>query len=217
MVCCWRRVSLCRVQLPEARFGSPLCRDFGAERPSWLGGMAGDWAQKAFAHPILLPLKENPWGLGFARWRAPAKQQGPGIQVQPSPALPYGERRAGGENGLRCFPEPRCLRDVVCCWKRVSLCRMQLPEARFGLSLRRGLGPERPCWLRGHGRGLGEEGLSTPNPACPRRRTCVECDSGAGNPQQSSRAQGAWGSLAPLCPMESAGPGAKTACAAFLS
>ena len=154
--------------------------------------------------------------MGFGHWRPPAKQQGPGSQGQPGPALPYGERRAGGEKGLRCFPEPRRLRDVVCCWKRVSLCRMQLPEARFGLSLRRGLGAERPCWLRGHGRGLGEEGLSTPNPACPRRRTCVECDSGAGNPQQSSRAQGARGSPAPLCPMESGGPGVKRACVDIL-
>ena len=117
---------------------------------------------------------------------------------------------------MRCFPEPRRLRDVVCCWKRVSLCRMQLPEARFGLSLRRGLCPERPCWLRGPGRGLGEEGLSTPNPACPRRRTCVDCDSGAGNPQQSSKAQGARGSPAPLCPMESGGPGVKRACVDIL-
>ena len=117
---------------------------------------------------------------------------------------------------MRCFPEPRRLRDVVCCWKRVSLCRMQLPEARFGLSLGRGLSDDRPCWLRGHGRGLGEEGLSTPNPACPRRRTCVECDSGAGNPQQSSRAQGARGSPAPLCPMESGGPGVKRACVDIL-
>ena len=117
---------------------------------------------------------------------------------------------------MRCFPEPRRLRDVVCCWKRVSLCRMQLPEARFGPSLRRGLGAERPCWLMVHGRGLGEEGLSTPNPACPRRRTCVECDSGAGNPQQSSRAQGARGSPAPLCPMESGGPGVKRACVDIL-
>ena len=105
----------------------------------------------------------------------------------------------------------------MCCPRRVSLCRMQLPEARFGLSLRGCLGAERPCWLRGHGRGLGEEGLSTPNPACPRRRTCVECDSGAGNPQQSSWAQGSMGSPAPHRPMESAGPGGKTACTAFLS
>ena len=117
---------------------------------------------------------------------------------------------------MRCFIDPRRVGAVVCCWKRVSLCRMQLPEAPFGLSLRRGLGAEQPCWLRGHGRGLGEEGLSTPNPACPRRRTCVECDSGAGNPQQSSRAQGARGSPAPLCPMESGGPGVKRACVDIL-
>ena len=45
----------------------------------------------------------------------------------------------------------------------------------------------------------------------------MECDSGAGNPQQSSRAQGSRGSPAQLRPMESAGPGAKKACAAFLS
>ena len=99
---------------------------------------------------------------------------------------------------------------------RVSLCRMQLPEDCFGPSVRRGLGGKRPSWLRGHGRGLGEEGLSTPNPACPRRRTCVECDSGAGNPQQSSKAQGARGSPAPLCPMESGGPGVKRACVDIL-
>ena len=45
----------------------------------------------------------------------------------------------------------------------------------------------------------------------------MECDSGARNPQQSSRAQGARGSPAPLCPLSSRGPGAKMACVAFLS
>ena len=34
-------------------------------------------------------------GSVFGRRKPPAKQQGPGIQGQPSPALPYGERRAG--------------------------------------------------------------------------------------------------------------------------
>ncbi len=105
---------------------------------------------------------------------------------------------------------------MLCCPRSVSLCRMQFPGARYVPWLRRGLGAERPSWLRGHGRGLGEEGLSTPNPACPRRRTCVECDSGAGNPQQSSRAQGARGSPAPLCPMESGGPGVTRACVDIL-
>ena len=99
---------------------------------------------------------------------------------------------------------------------RVSLCRMQHREARFGPSLGRGLGAERPSWLRGHGWGLGAEGLRAPNPASPRRRTRAEWDSGAGDPQQISRAQGARGSPAPLCPMESGGPGVKRACVDIL-
>ena len=87
----------------------------------------------------------------------------------------------------------------------------------FGPSVRRGLGAERPSWLRGHGWGLGAEGLRAPNPASPPRRTPGEGASVAGDPRQSSRAQGAKGSPAPLCPLESRGPGAKTACVAFLS
>ena len=117
---------------------------------------------------------------------------------------------------MRCFTEPRRVGAVVGC-PRLSLCRMHLPEARFGPSVRRGLGAERPSWLRGHGWGLGAEGLRAPNPASPPRRTPGEWVSVAGDPQQSSRAQGARGSPAPLCPLESGGPGAKTACVAFLS
>ena len=105
----------------------------------------------------------------------------------------------------------------MCCPRRVSLCRMQLPEARFDLPLRRGLGTERQSWLRWHGCGLGAEGLRAPNPASPRMRTPVECDLGARNPQQSSRAQGSRGSPAQLRPMESGVPGAKTDSVAFLS
>ena len=118
---------------------------------------------------------------------------------------------------MRCFPEPRRVGAVVGCPRRLSLCTMQLPEARFGPSVPRGLGAERPSWLRGHGCGLGAEGLRAPNPASPPRRTRGEWVSGAGDPEQSSRAQGARGSPDPHRPRESAGPGAKTACAAFLS
>ena len=106
---------------------------------------------------------------------------------------------------------------MVCCPRRVSLCRMQFPEARYVPSLRRGLGTERQSWLRWHGCGLGAEGLRAPNPASPRMRTPVECDLGARNPQQSSRAQGSRGSPAQLRPMESGVPGAKTDSVAFLS
>ena len=78
-------------------------------------------------------------------------QQGPGSQGQPSLALRYGERGAGGENGLCCSLDLRRIGAVVCCRRSVSLCRMQFPEARFGPSVQRGLGAERPSWLKGHG------------------------------------------------------------------
>ena len=90
-------------------------------------------------------------------------------------------------------------------------------RSSFCPSVRRGLGAERPRWLRVHGSGLGAEGLRAPNPASPQRRSRGEWVSGTGDPQQSSRAQGARGSPAPLCPLESGGPGAKTACVAFMS
>ena len=106
---------------------------------------------------------------------------------------------------------------MLCCPRSVSLCRMQFPGARYVPWLRRGLGAERPSWIRGHGRDLGAEGLRAPNPVSPPRSTHGQCDSGAGNPQQSSWAQGSMGSPAPHRPMESAGPGGKTACTAFLS
>ena len=59
------------------------------------GGKAGAMAQKAFANPILLAHEGEPVWSVFGRRKTPAKQQGPGIQGQPSTALPYGERRAG--------------------------------------------------------------------------------------------------------------------------
>ena len=90
-------------------------------------------------------------------------------------------------------------------------------RSSFGAFGARGSHADWPSWHRGHGWDQGAEGLRAPNPASPRRRTRGEWVSGAGDPQQSSRAQGARGSPAPHRPRESAGPGAKTACAAFLS
>ena len=57
--------------------------------------------------------KENTFEVGFRLRTPPAKQQGPGSQGQPRPAVPSGEQRARGENGLRCFPEPRRVGVVV--------------------------------------------------------------------------------------------------------
>ena len=74
-----------------------------------------------------------------------------------------------------------------------------------------------PTWLGGHSRALCAECLRRPNPASPQRRTHWELVSGSGEPQQISRAQGARGSPAPLCPTACGVLGGKTACVAFLS
>ena len=67
------------------------------------GGMAAGWAQKASgAHPCF-PAMENPSGVDFGRRRPPAKQQGPGSQGQPRPALPSGEQRAGAKTAYIAF------------------------------------------------------------------------------------------------------------------
>src|SRR5512135_1759859 len=121
------------------------------------GGMAGAWEQKALARPILLPNEGEPVGSGFRAPETPSKAAGPREPGQPSPGSPYGVGVAGGQNGLRCFLDPRRVGAVVCCPRRVSLCRMQLPEDCFEPSVRRGLGAEWPSWLRGHGWGLGAE------------------------------------------------------------
>ena len=134
-------------------------------------------------------------GSGFRAPETPSNASGPREPGQPSPGSPYGVRGAGGENGLRCFLDPRRVGAVVCCPRRLSLCRMQVPEDCLGPSVRRGLGGESPSWLRGHGWGLGAEGLRAPNPASPRRRNRGEWVSGTGDTQQSSRAQGAGAAL----------------------
>ena len=131
-------------------------------------------------------------GSGFRAPEIPSKAAGPREAGHPSPGSLYGERGSWGENGLRCFLDPRRVGAVVCCPRRVSLCRMQLPEDCLGPSLRQGLGAARPSWLRGYGSGLGAEGLRAPNPASQRRRSCGDWVSDTGDPQQSSRAQGAW-------------------------
>ena len=80
----------------------------GSQRPSLPRGSLLWLGQRRFLHAqSRVPKKENTLGVGFRLRRTPTKQQGPGSQRQPSPALPDGERPAGCENGLRCFTEQR--------------------------------------------------------------------------------------------------------------
>ena len=99
-------------------------------------------------------------GSGFRVPETPSKAAGPREPGAAPPRCALVERRPGGENGLRCFLDPRRVGAVVCCPRRVSLCRMQLPEARLGPSVRRGLGAERPSWLKGHGWGWAQKAFA---------------------------------------------------------
>ena len=56
-------------------------------------------------------------GVGFRLRRTPTKQQGPGSQRQPSPALPDVQWRAGCLNGLRAFLS-KGLVGMVCAARR---------------------------------------------------------------------------------------------------
>ena len=167
--------------------------------------------------PVLIAHEGEPLWIGFRVPETPSKAA---VPREPGEAQPtFALWRAGGRGLKRLALLSRSEARWGCGLlpRRVSLCRMQLPEARFGRSVGRGLGAERPSWLRGHCWAQGSEGLRGPSPACPRRRTRGEWVSGARDPQQSSSAQGARGSPTPLRPMESVGTGAKTACTAFLS
>jgi len=217
VVCCPSRVSLCRMQLSEAHFGQSVRRGLGAEWPSWLRGHGWGLGAGGFRAPNpAFPAKENPWGVRFGLRRPPGKQQGPGIQGQPSPALPNGELKAGAKTACVDFLQ----RGTVRLWfvaqgefpfAECSSQKLVLGRSCHGssaLSGRAGSGGMAGTWA--------QKPFAHPILHSPRRRTRGEWDLGAGDPQQSSRAQGARGGPAPLCPMERGGPGAQTACVDFL-
>ena len=66
-------------------------------------GMAGAWAHKALAHPILLPHEGEPMGCGFRAPETPSKAAGPREPGQPSPGSPYGERGPGAKTACNAF------------------------------------------------------------------------------------------------------------------
>ena len=130
------------------------------------GGIVGVFAQKAFAHPIMLPRKGEYIGCGFQAPETPSKERA----REPEAAQPrFSRRPAAGwvRKWLACFPELRPGGAGVCCPKSVSSpfadCSAQeLGWCRWGdgSSLLRC-----PAGLGGHCRGLGAECLRTPNTA----------------------------------------------------
>ena len=98
VVCCPRRVSLCRMQLPELFSGHRCDAASALSGRAGSGGMAGARAQKASGAQSCFPTKENPWGVGFRHRRPPAKQQGPGSRGSPTPVRPM---ESGGRGPKR--------------------------------------------------------------------------------------------------------------------
>ena len=99
-------LSLCRLQHPGDQLVSLGSRDLSAVQTTLaLGALMGPGRRRPSHVQSCFPVKENTLGVAFRLRRTPTKQQGPGSQRQPSPALPNGERPAGCEKGLRCFPE----------------------------------------------------------------------------------------------------------------
>ena len=86
---------------------------------------------RPFHAKLAFSIKKKTFGVGFKLRRPAAKQQCYGARGSPDPPWPYGEQRARGEIGKRCVPEQRRFGAEVCAPSPVSLCRMQLLEARF--------------------------------------------------------------------------------------
>ena len=81
----------------------------------------------------------------------------------PDPPRTYGEHRAKGVTGKRCFPELTLTGAELSFPRRVSLSRRQLPEIRFVQFLRWALGGFLPSWRRVGSWGQYTQGLFTPS------------------------------------------------------
>ena len=88
-------------------------------------GLLGPASRIHFLAHSCIFTKGNTFGVGFNLRRPPAKQQGPGSLRQ---SRSYGDQRARGEKGKRCFAEQRRIGAVLCSPRRVYLSRMQLSE-----------------------------------------------------------------------------------------
>ena len=182
----------------------------GLSGPAGLGGHCWGICAKGLRTPNhASPQRRIHW-VWVSGSRDPQQREGPWSRRQPIPAFSDVQRRVRCENGLRYFPKQRRAGAGVCS-PRSSSCPFAECRAQEQCWCRWGAGPSVlrcPVGLGGHCRGLGAECLRTPNPASTRRRTRLKWVSGSGDPQQSSRAQGARGSPAPLCPTSSGGLGA---------
>ena len=97
-------LSLCRLQHPGAQLVPLGSRDLGAALSSLTReALQGPGRRMPSHSQYCFHVKDNTFVVGFRLGRPPGKQQGPGSQRLPSPALPDVQWRAGCLNGLRAF------------------------------------------------------------------------------------------------------------------
>ena len=166
--------------------------------------------------PILLPHEGERVGSGVSAAGDPQQSssaQGAGA-AQPRFALWRAEGR--GKNGLRCFPE------------RGGLGLGFLPEESFPLQ---NVAARSSFWAvgatgtqrcvaelaQGVWMGPWRRRPSRPQSCFPTKEVLCVVGFGRRRPPAMQQGPRSRGSPAPLCPMESGGPWAKTACVAFLS
>ena len=173
------------------------------------GGIAGAWAQNAFARPIFLPAKENTFEVGFRLGRPPAKQQGPGSQRQPSPALPDVQWRAGCINGLRAFLSNGAVELVLLGEERfLSLCRLQPSGSGLVPLGRRVLGAALYSWTQGVLQGPGRRMPSHAQSCFHAKENTFEVGFRLRRPPAKQQGPGSQRQPSPLCPTSSGGLGA---------
>ena len=147
---------------------------------------------RPFQAPSASSLKYRTFGVGLQLHRPPAKHQCTGSRRHPRPSLFYGKQWARGETRKRCFPEPRRIGAELGFPRRVSLLRMQLPEASFVPFLRWALvGPsiDGGMWFAG---ASSHKAFHAPSAFFPKEST-FELVSSSSDHQHSTSAQGAGG------------------------
>ena len=212
--CCLRRLSLCRMQPPEARFGSSVRPGLALSGQAGSGSMAAAWAQKAFARPILLPRQGEPVGSGFRAPETPSKATGPRQPWPPIPGSPYGDGGAGAENGLRCFLDPRRVGAVVCCPGEFPFAECSCQKIVWG---RRYDGASALIGPAGSGgmAGAWAQKASLAQSCFPTKNNTWGVGFGHRRPPAKQQGPGSRGRPVPVRPMEMGVPGLKTACVAF--
>ena len=163
-----RRVSLSRMKLPEPSFVPFLRWALGGCLPSWQNvGCWGQCTQGLFwPHPPS-PQRSAHLELVSISRDHQHSTSAKGAVGSTDHRCSYCKQRPRRETGKRCFPEQTRIGAELGFPRRVSLSRMQLPEASFVPFLRWALAGFRPNWQNVGCWGHCTQGLFRPHPPSP--------------------------------------------------